>query len=213
LKQALSLQESNKLPEAVMGERLVFQPLTTEDKITVVIYRIGIVLSTLIICGLAYIMAAGVDAKGRLLDVLGYSLQVSVGLCCLFIHLYVGIFKKYLRNVYFISFACFAVLLFLGKGSLSAALTEAQVRSVLLLPLVGCLGFVTAKEAFCFRLREGYLIAVLMPIYVLLIAGGIIGGQAVVSGMVSIAALLVFFTLRKAFMPLAYDIGDKTAYR
>jgi len=196
-----------------MGERLVFQPLTTEDKITVVIYRIGIVLSTLIICGLAYIMAAGVDAKGRLLDVLGYSLQVSVGLCCLFIHLYVGIFKKYLRNVYFISFACFAVLLFLGKGSLSAALTEAQVRSVLLLPLVGCLGFVTAKEAFCFRLREGYLIAVLMPIYVLLIAGGIIGGQAVVSGMVSIAALLVFFTLRKAFMPLAYDIGDKTAYR
>jgi uncharacterized integral membrane protein len=32
------------------------------------------------------------------------------------------------------------------------------------------------------------------------------------SGLVLIAVMLVVFTLRKAFMPLAFDIGDKSAY-
>jgi uncharacterized integral membrane protein len=40
-----------------MGEKQVFQPLTMEDKITVVLYRAGIVLSAIIMSGLAYLLA------------------------------------------------------------------------------------------------------------------------------------------------------------
>ena len=41
-----------------MGEKQVFQPLTKEDKITVVLYRVGIVLSTIMMSLLAYFVAA-----------------------------------------------------------------------------------------------------------------------------------------------------------
>ncbi len=71
----------------------------------------------------------------------------------------------------------------------------------------------TAKEAFCFKLLEGYLLAMIMPIYLLLVAGGVLSGRTAFFGLAVIAVLLVVFTLRKAFMPLAYDIGDKSAYR
>ncbi|MGE5809513.1 MAG: DUF2301 domain-containing membrane protein, partial [Nitrospirota bacterium] len=68
----------------------------------------------------------------------------------------------------------------------------------------------TAKEAFCFRLFEGYLLAMIMPVYLLLVS---LTGQGASSGLTVIAVMLVIFTLRKVFMPAAYDIGDKTAYR
>lgn len=195
-----------------MGERQVFQPLTREDRITVVLYRIGIVLSAAALCGVAYAAAAG-GGNGVPQDLFAWGLQAAVGLCCFFIHLYMRVFKKYLVNLYLVSAACFAVLAFLGKGSPSAALVQAPVRAMLLLPLSGCLGFVTAKEAFCFRLLEGYVLALLMPFYLLLVAGRVLIGSAALSGLSLIAALLLLFTARKAFMPLAYDIGDKTAYR
>jgi uncharacterized integral membrane protein len=53
----------------------------------------------------------------------------------------------------------------------------------------------------------------IMPIYLLMVSGGIIMGRGVSYGLVLITALLVIFTLRKVFMPIAYDIGDKSAYR
>jgi uncharacterized integral membrane protein len=198
-----------------MGEKQVFQPLTREDRITVVLYRIGIVLSAAIIACMAYLAATASAAsrEGLSADLLVYGLYASVGMCVFFIHLYVGQFKVYLKNLYFISLGCLALLLFMGKGSLSSALMQAPYSLLLLLPLSGCLGFVTAKEAFCFQLFEGYLLAMLMPLYLLLAATGLLGAQGTVSGLVLIAAMLVLFTLRKAFMALAYDIGDKSAYR
>jgi uncharacterized integral membrane protein len=198
-----------------MGEKQVFQPLTREDRITVVLYRIGIVLSAVIVSGTAYFLAqaSGSFAGGLSADLLGYGLYASVGMSVLFIHLYVGKFKVYLKNLYFISLGCLALLLFIGKGSLSAALVRQPSSLLLLLPLSGCLGFVTAKEAFCFQLFEGYLLAMIMPLYLLLVATGLLATGGAVSGLVLIAAMLVLFTLRKAFMPLAYDIGDKSAYQ
>jgi uncharacterized integral membrane protein len=145
-------------------------------------------------------------------DLLLYGLQASVGMCVFFIHLYVGKFKRFLKNLYFISLACLALLLFIGKGSLSGALVQSSPAALLLLPLSGCLGFVTAKEAFCFQLFEGYILAMIMPFSLLLAAAGILDGSRASSVLVLIAAMLVFFTLRKAFMPIAYDIGDKSAY-
>jgi len=184
-----------------MGERQVFQSLTREDKITVVLYRAGIVLSAVIVAGPAFLLATGYSlfSTTRIspaTDVLIYGLYASAGMSVFFIHLYVSRFKIYLKNLYFISLGCLVVLLFIGGGSLS-----------------GCLGFVTAKEAFCFQLFEGYLLAMIMPLYLVLVSAGILIGQGASYGLVLIAVMLVIFTLRKVFMPIAFDIGDKSAYR
>lgn len=201
-----------------MGDKQVFQPLTREDKITVVLYRIGIVLSAVIIALLAFLMATAsrlspAPRTGLSEDILLYGLHASVGMSVFFIHLYIGKFKIYLKNLYFIGLGCLAALLFIGKGSPSGALLQVPYSALLLLPLSGCLGFVAAKEAFCFRLFEGYLLAMIMPLYLLLVSGGILTAQGASTGLILIAAMLAIFTLRKVFMPIAWDIGDKSAYQ
>jgi uncharacterized integral membrane protein len=197
-----------------MGSTQVFQPLTREDTITVVLYRIGIVLSAVIVSGLAYLFAtASPEAGSPLGDILGYAMYVSVGTSVFFIHLYIGKFKTFLKILFSIGLAGLAGLLFLGKGSLSFALMHQPSSALLLLPLAGCLGFVTAKEAFCFKLFEGYLLAMIMPLYLLLVSAGSLAGRGIFLGLVLIAVMLVVFTLRKVTMPLAYDIGDKSAYQ
>ncbi len=201
-----------------MGEKVAFQPLTREDKITVVLYRAGIVLSTIVIICLAILLVTVSSSSGTAVinpsaDILAYGLYASVGMSVFFIHLYVGKLKKFLMNLYFLSIGCLVALLFIGKGSLSGALAHGPYGPLLLLPISGCLGFVTAKEAFCFQLFEGYLLAMIMPVYLLLISGGVLIGRGASYGLVLIAVMLVIFTLRKAFMPIAYDIGDKSAYR
>ena len=201
-----------------MGEKQVFQPLTKEDKITVVIYRVGIVLSAIFMSILAYLLTAAPADSPPVLksvsgDILLYGLYASVALSVFFIHLYVGKFKIYLKNLLYISLVCLAALLLIGKGSLSGALLQTPASALLLLPLSGCLGFVAAKEAFCFRLFEGYLLAMIMPFYLLLVSAGRLANGGASFGLVVIAVLLVLFTLRKVFMPIAFDIGDKSAYQ
>lgn len=202
----------------IVGYKQVFQPLTREDTITVVLYRTGIVISTIIMSALAYILSTALSISNTALispstDILAYGLYASVGISVFFIHLYVGKFKSFLKNLYYVSLACLIILLSIGKGSLSGALVQGPVSLLLLLPISGCLGFVTAKEAFCFKLVEGYLLAMIMPIYLLLVSGSILTGQGAAYGLVLIAFMLVIFTLRKVFMPIAYDIGDKSAYQ
>jgi uncharacterized integral membrane protein len=201
-----------------MGSKELFQPLSRKDKITVVLYRTGIVLSTIIISCLAFLLQTASSNSGTTLgsplaDILAYVLYASVGMSVFFIHLYVGKFKRFLLNLYVIGLGCLAVLLYLGKGSVSTALVITSYSPLLLLPLSGCLGFVTAKEAFCFRLVEGYLLAVIMPACLLLVSGGFLTYAGASYGLVLVAIMLVIFTLRKITMPIAYDIGDKTAYR
>ena len=201
-----------------MGEKLVFQPLTREDKITVVLYRAGIVISTAVIAGLSYLLMTVSENSDTALispsgDILAYALYASVGMSVFFIHLYIGKFKRFLKNLFFISLGCLAVLLYLGQWSVSGALVHTPYSPLLLLPVSGCLGFVTAKEAFCFKLFEGYFLAMIMPLYLLLVANRSLSGRGVSYGLVLIAVMLVIFTLRKVFMPLTYDIGDKSAYQ
>ena len=201
-----------------MGEKQEFQPLTGEDRITVVLYRIGITVSTVIVVWLAYLLArsssgAGMVALFRAADLLGYALFASTGLCVFFIHLYIGKFKTYLKNLYFLGLGCLVALLVVGKGSPAAALVTEPVTALLLLPLAGCIGFVTAKEAFCFKLFEGYLLAMIMPAYLVLAAVGALASGGLSYGLGLIALLLAVFAFRKVPMPLAWDIGDKTAYQ
>lgn len=197
-----------------MGSTEVFQPLTREDKITVLLYRSGIILSAVIMACLAYLLAtASQQSDTRAADILGYCLYVSAGMSVFFIHLYIGKFKTFLKNLFFTGLAGLAGLLFIGKGSLSAALVQEPSSALLLLPLAGCLGFVTAKEAFCFRLFEGYLLAMIMPFYLLLVSIGSLSASGASLGLDLIAIMLAVFTVRKVTMPLAYDIGDKSAYQ
>ncbi len=197
-----------------MGSTQVFQPLTREDTITVLLYRIGIVLSAIIISLLAYLLATLSAESGSVpADILGYSLFASVGMSVFFIHLYIGKFKTFLKNLFYVGLAGLAGLLFIGNGSLSSALMHEPYSRLLLLPLAGCLGFVTAKEAFCFKLFEGYLLAMIMPFYLLLVSVGSLSGRGASLGLALIAVMLVVFTVRKVTMPLAYDIGDKSAYQ
>lgn len=195
-----------------MGERRTFQPLTAQDRVEVLLYRTGIVLSALVVAASAYFFGMRYHELALAIDLLVYCLYISVGLSVFFIHLYVSAFKRFLIKIYAASLICLVTLLLIGRGSLFDAFSRSPYMFLLLLPVSGCLGFVTAKEAFCFRLIEGYLLAMLMPAYVIFAAAGAASAKALYYGLLVIAAMLVLFTLRKVFMPIAYDIGDKTAY-
>lgn len=196
-----------------MGETQPFQPLTREDRITVVLYRTGIVLSALVVCFSAFIAYRGV-ATGALMITLLLLLYCSIGLSVYFIHLYVGKFHRMLKKIYALAVICLAVLFFTGNGNpVMPLLRVPPYGALLLIPLSLCLGFVTAKEAFCFRLFEGYFLAMIMPACIFFYGLGILSGGSVVGGLVLIALLLAFFTLRKALQPIHYDIGDKSAYQ
>ena len=207
-----------------MGDTNLFQPLTKEDMITVVLYRTGIFLSTLIISIFAFIIFKALQTddgqvlpfviSGLSLNIMLLALYFSVGLSVFFIHLYIGQFYRTLKKVYYLAVVCLAVLFFIGHGNPTMPLFRVPPYSaLLLLPVTLCLGFVTAKEAFCFRLMEGYILAILMPAYTFFYSVGALDRKTAAYGFILIAVMLVFFMFRKIFMPMHYDIGDKSAYQ
>lgn len=226
-----------------MGDTNLFQPLTKEDKITVFLYRTGIFLSTVIMSLAAFIIFTGLQSgdgrdfpfvvSGLSLNIMLLVLYFSVGLSVFFIHLYIGKFYRVLKKIYYLAVVCLAVLFFIGHGNPVMPLFRvpspnavaqvigipmvdyiiASYSAILMLPLSLCLGFVTAKEAFCFRLMEGYILAILMPAYVFFYSFGALSGKSAAYGFIVIALMLVFFMFRKIFMPMHYDIGDKSAYQ
>lgn len=142
------------------------------------------------------------------------SLYFSVGLSVFFIHLYIGKFHRILKKIYYLSSFCLALMFMLGKGSPASMLSSLNpAGALLLIPLALCLGFITAKEAFCFKLLEGYLLGLIMPAYLFFYGIGLLDQKSAVYGLALIAAMLVFFMFRKVFMPLHCDIGDKSAYQ
>jgi len=200
-----------------MGEQQLFQPLTRGDRITVVLYRVGIVLSSAIISIASYMLFNSSRYRNDSLisfkfNILLIFLYISVGLSVFFIHLYVSRFKRNLKKLYYISIAALIVLFIVGKGDVLSVIADKNYGPLFLIPLSGCLGFITAKEAFCFKLVEGYLLALIMPVYLLLLSLGGVATKGASYGLMLIAAMLVFFTMRKVFMPIHYDIGDKSAY-
>ncbi len=206
-----------------MGDTASFQPLTKEDRITVLLYRTGIVLSTVFVVVAAALALAGMRLpelldiplihSGLAVDMLILLLYLSVGLSVFFIHLYVGKFHRLLKKIYYGAVFCLALLFLLGKGSPAAALFGVPFGALLLIPLSCCLGFITAKEAFCFRLFEGYLLGMIMPAWLFFFGLGLIDKKQAAYGLAVISLMLVVFMVRKAFMPLHYDIGDKSAYQ
>lgn len=205
-----------------MGETNIYQPLTQTDKITVVLYRAGIVLSSAVAAIFGFLAFQHLYNPGQsflflqsrfVLTVLLFMLYFSVGLSVFFIHLYMGKLYRFLKRIYYLATVCLFVLVILGAGNpLLPLFSKPAYGALLLVPVAFCLGFVTAKEAFCFRLYEGYLLFVFMPLYLVFYGIGAFTMRSALLGLMIIAVMLVFFTFRKVFMPLHYDIGDKSAY-
>jgi uncharacterized integral membrane protein len=203
-----------------VGERNFYQPLTKEDRVTVVLYRTGILCSTLLICISAFMAAENtfgsvpMQIPGLVPGIMLLFFYFATGLSVFFIHLYVGKFHRFLKKTYYAAAACLVILFLLGRGDPLAPLFAARpYGTLLLIPISLCLGFVTAKEAFCFQLLEGYILAVIMPAYLFLYAVGAMNVRTSVVGLCLIAALLFIFMCRKIFMPIHFDIGDKSAYQ
>jgi uncharacterized integral membrane protein len=194
-----------------MGEARQYQPLTRWDRLTVVFYRAGIVISALILCLGALMPYLGVEF-GVFFNFLLPAMYAAVALSVFFIHLYVRSYKRSLIRLYALSLAALAALYFLGQGNPAAIVERHSSAILLLLPLSGCLGFVAAKEAFCFRLIEGYVFALTMPLFILLLSTGLLGPELTDYGVTLMTVVFVFFTARKVFTPLHLDIGDKSAY-
>ncbi|OGW56162.1 MAG: hypothetical protein A2Z09_03415 [Nitrospirae bacterium RBG_16_43_8] len=200
-----------------MGEQQIFQPLTKEDKVTVVLYRIGIVFSALIISLASYMLFSSMENQDNralitVFNILLILLYISVSLSVFFIHLYISKFKRTLKKLYYMSVAALVILLIVGKGNMLGVVANKPYGPLLLIPLSLCLGFIAAKEAFCFKLTEGYLLAFIMPLYLFLFSARMISFEGAAYGLLLIAFMLLFFTLRKVFMPIHYDIGNKSAY-
>ncbi len=199
-----------------MGDRALYQPLTREDRISVLIYRIGIVLSAVALGGLAATGIYWLKTGAGSLRVLGGFvdlLVVGAGLTSIFIHLYISRFHRALKRLFVVSAVCWGVLLVLGAGNPVHGIARNPAFSLLLLPLAGCVGFVTAKEAFCFRLNEGYLFALLLPIITIAYGVSLISLKGYAVGGAVTVLLYLLFAARKVFMPFHYDIGDKSAYQ
>jgi uncharacterized integral membrane protein len=203
-----------------MGEKTFYQPLTKADKATVILYRMGIFLSTLLVCFAAFLAAENIfggtpiHLPGPVPGVMLLLFYFALGLSVFFIHLYVGKFHRFLKKLYYAAAACLVVLFLLGKGDPMAPLFAARpYAGLLLIPISLCLGFVTAKEAFCFQLLEGYILAGIMPSYLFFYSVGALNAKTSAFGLCLIAAILFLFMCRKIFMPVAFDIGDKSAYQ
>ena len=195
-----------------MGEKMQYQPLTTGDKISVLFYRTGLMLVTLQLLYGAYFMILAKPINTRDLSTYITILHLLTGLSVINIHLYVKRFRYFIRGLYAFSLLIVGLLLlYRGMGFGELFLVRPQT-AILLLPVAGCIAFFGVKEACCFRIMEGYISALLLVLSVFGIS--IAGFQSRAMGILLMLTSLIYalFIIKKIFMPLAYDIGDKSAY-
>jgi uncharacterized integral membrane protein len=218
-----------------MPEEIISGPLTRKDRISVVLYRTGIGISGLLMLFLGMVMYfngivkvsgevrvaspfGGVsNSSGTLASLsIGYGgiililLYLSAGLSVINIHLYIGRLKRFLKGLYFFSLFMLLILFLIGRGNPLYPLFEMPFTAFLLLPLGGVLAFIGAKEAYCFGLLEGYLFAIVFILYICL--WPMLGNELKIYGLFISSLLCLFLALRKAVMPLSFDIGDKSKY-
>jgi len=206
-----------------MGEKELKQALTAYDRFTVFLYRTGIVVATMCILYATGFFYLHVNAlvvppvfSGSNPVMVFWAFVGSVSVSVSFLHLYS---KKVLNIIR--AFAVFGVLIlfFLAlTGNLDyRALFESHGWQGKI-GVIG-LGFVLAgfsgigaKEAFCFRLYEGYAYGIALAILVLLHLSGFLSPGFGFVYTCLVAVLILVFTIRKLFLPVHYDIGDKSRY-
>lgn len=207
-----------------MPEEYILQPLTTKDKISVLLYRAGIGLTGFLMLVGALLLMSHLNDVGAVWDerfltgsstflwlgVVISGIYIFTGLSVINIHLYMGSLKRFLKGMYFFSLGLFLILCFLGNGNPAVALFKMPLSGAMLLPLGCSIAFIGAKEAYCFNLLEGYVMAVFITVYILL--WPVAGYELKIYGLLAISVLTLFLAFRKAVMPLSFDIGDKSRY-
>jgi uncharacterized integral membrane protein len=191
------------------------QPLTLYDRVSVLLYRAGLAMAAAgIVVGysLAWFRTA-LTGEGRqvgtcflLLTAVGISFGVG------FLHLYAATLRRALRWVWAAAVVGLAAVVLSG-GDPVAFYFGRGYGTILGGLWIACYAMLCVKEAFCFRLYEGYAFAALAPVVIIaqLFA---MGTPAVrMAGWGLLAGLATLFTLRKLPQPLYYDIGDKTKYQ
>ena len=140
----------------------------------------------------------------------------STNLSMSFLHLYSKKLLKILRLVT-ISGTILMMILLLSNYLNYEALLKSEgwngKAAVFALGLV-LAGFsgIGAKEAFCFKLYEGYAYAILLAITVFIHLFGFLSPNfgLIMAGVCTL--LVISFTFRKMVLPFHYDIGDKSKY-
>ncbi len=195
-----------------MSEEYLLQSLNLKDRVSVILYRAGILLSALLmLCTSIFMLSYEPESWGSgISGLLLLLLYVFTGLSVFNIHLYMGSLRRFLRGMYLFSLGLLLILIFLGAGNPALPLFKMPMSGLLLLPLGGAIAFIGAKEAYCFNLIEGYILGLLLPLYILL--WSMTSNDLKVYGLIASSVLMLFLGLRKAVMPLSFDIGDKSKY-
>ncbi|MDH4263147.1 MAG: DUF2301 domain-containing membrane protein [Spirochaetia bacterium] len=206
-----------------MGEKKIKQPLTMYDKFSVFFYRMGIVISAMCILYAVYYFYLNTYDKilpkyfyGAYAIIVFWIFVISVSTSVTFLHLYS---KKVLNIIRAFSvIGALTLILLAVSGNLDyLALFESNGWRGKI-GVIG-LGFVLAgfsgigaKEAFCFKLNEGYAYGIGLAILVILHLLGLLSPHFGFMFSTFIGGLVLIFTIRKLFLPLHYDIGDKSRY-
>ncbi|MBI1865292.1 MAG: hypothetical protein HYR98_06135 [Nitrospirae bacterium] len=197
-----------------MGEKVPFQELTLQDRFEVAVYRIGVGIAIAATAfGAALLHRPDLASPSLVSSTLGLFVGGNLA-AALFIHLYARPIRLFVRSLGFVSGALLLASLLIASrqgGHLWETLLSSGIGTLTLASFGFILAFVGVKEAFCFRLNEGYLAGIVIPLIPLLHAAG--APFSVIRALVTVAAgLLLLFAARKLFQPMHYDIGDKTKY-
>ncbi len=197
------------------------QPLTFTDRVSVVLYRTGMVLFGLLVLagGIAMVLSLDkmtwkdISFRDRPVHIIYFlCLYASTGISVATIHLYARRFRKLVRFLYLTALAGGVALFVISGGAPAGFVLKNPIGPVLVLPLAGTAGFIAMKEAFCFRLVEGYLLAIILPVVVLVMMLRTFSPSLTGAIIVFVGFLFLYLAWHKIRMPIAYDIGDKSLY-
>jgi uncharacterized integral membrane protein len=205
-----------------MGEKVKKQELTLYDIVTVLFYRFGIIIAA--VSFIYFVRFTYLYQESRLSGIFTPEIApfvfwlfiVAVNVSVSFLHLYS---KRVLNIIRLMTYSGTMILLaLLALNYLDYELIfkssgwqgKAGVIGLGLV-LAGFSG-IGAKEAFCFKLYEGYAYGISLGILVIAHLLGLLNFYNGYIPLLFIAALVTIFTLRKLLLPLYYDIGDKSRY-
>ena len=198
-----------------MSDLLPGQPLTLYDRVSVLLYRAGLAMAAAgIVMGYSVVWyRTELTGEGRqmgtcllLLTAVGISFGVG------FLHLYAATIRRALRWLWAAA-AVGLVGVVLSGGDPVAFYFGRGYGTILGGLWIACYAVLCVKEAFCFRLYEGYAFAALAPVVIVAQLFAMGTPALRMAGWGLLAGLATLFTLRKLPQPLYFDIGDKSRYQ
>ncbi len=206
-------QSQHLEPEVYQGQFGEFT-ITTSDRTGVIIYRASLIIA-------AFSFAIGTilvfwDGDNQtilsLLTPLYASFWLSIGVSLLTIHIYLAILHRLLQVFWIIG--GIAAIALVGVSSDPLILEVYQHPMTLFgigFTFVALTG-IYFKEAFCFNHLETKILTPLVPILLLGHLTGFLSAEMEQILLALWAILFLVFALRKVFMAIPLDIGDKSVF-